>query len=357
MLMAVAAVPDAHADMTQSDMWERVCNLERANRLIFKDFNKKVSDQHNDCLRRIGDVENHYEVYCEGLSMKMEEQSRSVTAKMSKMSKALEDAQASIDNINTVLLKVAPDVVEQVIFDRLRADGEASPSRLCIPRVPVCRFAAVAGGLHSCTDYCLRLTNPAKYYTCPCGIRQTGTPCSCGDGVGSASAKKGSGSGSASAKKGSGSAKKTKDTRLRKKECRFGFGIENKIQKQTRTNGIPAHNKARLTSSKTMTKFEPPRDHPRAVPGMRVVGRGWGANSDTQLIVAPKEDLPAEIEISSTPQFMKSLDEYCNVMNAQSGPESDFAKMKALRKQRGYMDKQGYTDAVENYLDYGHTPC
>ena len=163
--------------MTQSDMWERVCNLERANRLIFKDFNKKVSDQHNDCLRRIGDVENHYEVYCEGLSMKMEQQSRSVTAKMSKMSKALEDAQASIDNINTVLLKVAPDVVEQVIFDRLRADGEASPSRLCIPRVPVCRFAAVAGGLHSCTDYCLRLTNPAKYYTCPCGIRQTGTPC------------------------------------------------------------------------------------------------------------------------------------------------------------------------------------
>ena len=202
MLMAVAAVPDAHADMTQSDMWERVCNLERANRLIFKDFNKKVSDQHNDCLRRIGDVENHYEVYCEGLSMKMEEQSRSVTAKMSKMSKALEDAQASIDNINTVLLKVAPDVVEQVIFDRLRADGEASPSRLCIPRVPVCRFAAVAGGLHSCTDYCLRLTNPAKYYTCPCGIRQTVTPCSCGDGVGPASAKKGSGSGSASAKKG-----------------------------------------------------------------------------------------------------------------------------------------------------------
>ena len=209
-----------------------------------------------------------------------------------------------------------------------------------------------AVGVHSCTDYCLRLTNPALFYTCPCDMQgklQTGTPCSCGDGVGSASAKKGSGSGSASAKKGSGSAKKTKDTRLRKKECRFGYGIENKIQK-TRTNGIPAHNKARLTSSKTMTKFEPPRDHPRAVPGMRVVGRGWGANSDTQLIVAPKEDLPAEIEISSTPQFMKSLDEYCNVMNAQSGPESDFAKMKALRKQRGYMDKQGYTDAVENYL-------
>ena len=50
-----SAVPDAHADMTQSDMWERVCNLERANRLIFKDFNKKVSDQHNDCLRRIGE--------------------------------------------------------------------------------------------------------------------------------------------------------------------------------------------------------------------------------------------------------------------------------------------------------------
>ena len=67
------------------------------------------------------------------------------------------------------------------------------------------------------------------------------------------------------------------------------------------------------TLSKTMTKFEPPRDHPRAVPGMREVGRGWGANSDTQLVVAPKEDLPSEIEIQNG-EFMASLDRYCAEM-------------------------------------------
>jgi hypothetical protein len=58
-----------------------------------------------------------------------------------------------------------------------------------------------------------------------------------------------------SAKKGSGSARKPKDARLRKKECRFGFGEVNKFQKKTRTSGLPAHNKARLTSSKTMTSI------------------------------------------------------------------------------------------------------
>ena len=52
-VMAVAAVPDIPADMTHADMWERVCNLERVNRLIFKDFNKKLSDQHNDCFKKL----------------------------------------------------------------------------------------------------------------------------------------------------------------------------------------------------------------------------------------------------------------------------------------------------------------
>lgn len=80
-----------------------------------------------------------------------------------------------------------------------------------------------AVGLHTCTDYCLRLTNPPQYHKCECLAQ--GKPCACGDGMGSASAKKGP----ASAKKGSGSARKPKDARLRKKECRFGFGEENKL--------------------------------------------------------------------------------------------------------------------------------
>ena len=109
-----------------------------------------------------------------------------------------------------------------------------------------------------------------------------------------------------------------------------------------------------------LTKFEPPRDHPRAVPGMREVGRGWGANSDTQLIVAPKQDLPPEIQIregtdassmdDTTPLFMASLDRYCDNITAETGHGSEFDEMQKLRKQRGYMDKHGYTDVVENYL-------
>ena len=52
-------------------MCERVCNLERMNRQIFKYFNKKLSNQHNDCLHRIGDVENYYEVCYEELTSKL----------------------------------------------------------------------------------------------------------------------------------------------------------------------------------------------------------------------------------------------------------------------------------------------
>jgi hypothetical protein len=191
-----------------------------------------------------------------------------------------------------------------------------------------------------------RLTSRDKEYSV-CNLssgRRSVTACSCGAKSGPKAKKK-----------------KPKDARLRKKECRFGFGVENKVQKKTRTSGLPAHNKPRLSSSKPMTKFEPPRDHPRAVPGMRVVGRGWGSNSDTQLIVAPKQDLPAAIRIRERTDassmddadrlFMASLNDYCNGIDRKdNGPETAFHKMQELRKQRGYMDKQSYTDAVENYL-------
>ena len=102
MVMAFDAVPGIPADMTHmmSIINKKLSNQHKDfNKKLsdqHKDFNKKLSDQHNDCLRLIGDVENQFEVWCEKLTSEMEAMSR------------------SIDYINTVLLKVAPDVVEQV---------------------------------------------------------------------------------------------------------------------------------------------------------------------------------------------------------------------------------------------------
>ena len=49
-----------------------------------------------------------------------------------------------------------------------------------------------------------------------------------------------------SAKKGSGSARKPKDARLRKKECHFGFGVENTVVEQVCIDRLRADGDAGL---------------------------------------------------------------------------------------------------------------
>ena len=185
-----------------------------------------------------------------------------------------------------------------------------------------------AVGLHSCNKYCLRRTKPPKYYS---------------------DAKHANLKGAIRKQH-----LKRTDERLRKWECRFGFGLEDRHNANpARNRGKAVHNKPRFELKKHggITSYAPPRDHPRALAGMRVFGRGWCANTDVQWLVCPLNDLPRDIKCDSdgcdSDGFVASLNRYCSRLDEDADLK---AEQQRMRKKRGFMDLGTYTDSITEYL-------
>lgn len=76
----------------------------------------------------------------------------------------------------------------------------------------------------------------------------------------------------------------------------MGYGEENKLVK-AKTNGKVIRSSPILGIRNEMTVLEPERDHPRLVAGNLQLVRGYGANYDFQVILAPFLDVE-NIDIS-----------------------------------------------------------
>ena len=104
--------------------------------------------------------------------------------------------------------------------------------------------------VHSCSSYCLRDTGRKKKHS-------DGTP-------------------------------------MRVYECRFHFGEQNSGV-TARSDGRACHKDPLLETWAGITMFAPPRDCPRLVAGPHRLCRGYGGNSDMQLLLAPRNDVPEHL--------------------------------------------------------------
>lgn len=130
-------------------------------------------------------------------------------------------------------------------------------------------------------------------------------------------------------------------------ECRMGMGIENKLVK-AKTDGKPARNVPRLSLKNDITVLDPERDHPRLLSGSQQLMRGYGANYDFQLLLAPLNDIPNQEfdeEVTTIFEWAQKYLESFNNLNLESKNN-----LKEIYNKRKYFNKDEYTRAVIHYV-------
>jgi hypothetical protein len=100
------------------------------------------------------------------------------------------------------------------------------------------------------------------------------------------------------------------------------YGVENKLV-AAKTDGKPARNVPSLSLRNDITLLNPARDHPRLVSGSQQLMRGYGANYDFQLIVAPLNDIPNFSFDEHCSDIFEWAAEYLSVFNQLNSETKD----------------------------------
>jgi hypothetical protein len=122
---------------------------------------------------------------------------------------------------------------------------------------------------------------------------------------------------------------------------------ENKLVK-AKTDGKPARNVPRLSLKNDITVLDPERDHPRLLSGSQQLMRGYGANYDFQLLLAPLNDIPDQSfdeEVTTISEWAQKYLESFNNLDLESKNN-----LKEIYNNRKYFNKDEYTRAVIHYV-------
>ena len=137
--MAYDAAPDAPVYMTHAGMLERVRYLERWSRQhknLCDDRHKWTVDRVKWMVDRVNYLTSKMEALSRNIDKYLDvktDAALDIKTDMDSVKTMAHDLKSDIDRINSVLLKIDPDAVEQVCMDRLRTHGDAMLARLGIP--------------------------------------------------------------------------------------------------------------------------------------------------------------------------------------------------------------------------------
>ena len=129
-------------------------------------------------------------------------------------------------------------------------------------------------------------------------------------------------------------------------ECRFHYGMQNEGVVE-RTDGKPCHKHPRLATHNSVTMLEAPRDHPRMVAGPMYICRAYGGNCDSQLILAPDEDIQEDIFAAAGDSIVEKLISYMQEQNLDAGERK---VLQEIRSQRSYTNRDEYAERVCDYV-------
>ena len=129
--------------------------------------------------------------------------------------------------------------------------------------------------------------------------------------------------------------------------CRMEYGVENKLV-PAKTDGKPARNVPSLSLRNDITLLNPARDHPRLVSGSQQLMRGYGANYDFQLIVAPLNDIPDFTFDENCSNIFEWAAEYLRIFNQLNSETKDH--LQEIYHKRKYCNKDEYTRALIHYV-------